>query len=114
MTPMEARMTEQAAGPLADELARLMASVQEWARRSLGESPPEGYVDPVCQWCPICQFVALLRGDRPDVTEKVTEAGTALVTAMQALLNAAGHAAHSAPAEPEPRVQKIDLGDDGV
>lgn len=105
-------MTEETAGPLAEEIARLLSSVQEWARRSFGEGPPEGYVDPVCQWCPLCQFVAVLRGDRPDVTERVAEAGTTLLTAVQALVNAAGHATSSDPHQPEPRVQKIDLGDD--
>ena len=42
-----------------------------------------------CQWCPLCQFVAVLRGDRPEVTERVAEAGTAVLAAVRALVDAA-------------------------
>lgn len=106
------------AGPLGDEAMRLISAVQDWARRSFPDSAA-GH-SPECQWCPLCQFVAVLRGDRPDVTERVAEAGTAVVSALRALVDAAtsgaGASGAGAPgpgagAEPEPRVHKIDLGE---
>jgi hypothetical protein len=70
-----------------DEAQRLFAAVQDWARRTL--PPPEDH-STTCQWCPLCSFVAVLRGDRPDVTERVAEAGTAVASAVRALLQPAG------------------------
>lgn len=104
--------------PLADEAMRLLSAVQGWARRSFGEASPDGHTGSDCQWCPLCQFVAVLRGDRPDVTERVAEAGTAVFSALRALMDAAaapGSASHSGTsAEPptEPRVQRIHLDDE--
>jgi hypothetical protein len=102
--------------PLADEAARLIGVVQEWTRQTF-PAAPEGHTDagaPVCQWCPLCQFMAVLRGDRPEVTERVTEAGAALASALRAIVDAAATAAPGGEAaKPDaPRVQRIDLGGD--
>jgi hypothetical protein len=95
--------------PLADEAVRLVGAVQDWARQTF-PTPADGHGGPECQWCPLCQFVAVLRGDRPEVTERVAEAGTALASAFRALVDAASSGA-ATPAEPKaPRVQRIDLG----
>jgi hypothetical protein len=106
------RHDPDAAGPLAAEALRLVTSVQDWARRSFPEpSEPHGSD---CQWCPLCQFVAVLRGERPEVTERVAEAGSAVVTALRSLLEAAagpsGEAGGNHRADPPPpRVQHIRL-----
>lgn len=117
-----------------DETLRLVTSMQEsmqdWARRSFADagtgSATDGTAQPGsehtgadCQWCPLCQFVAVLRGDRPEITAKVAEAGTAVITAMRALLDAAVDASgspsagkHASPArtsDAQPRVQRINL-----
>jgi hypothetical protein len=103
------------AGPLAAEALRLVSSVQDWARRSFPETS-EPHTSSDCQWCPLCQFVAVLRGERPEVTERIAEAGTAVVTALRSLLEAAsgpageagGHHRRADP-PPPPRVQHIRL-----
>lgn len=101
-------------GRFGDETARVLSAVQDWATRTFPESA-EQHASGTCQWCPICQFVAVLRGERPDVTDRVVEAGTALLSAFRAFMDATvphpeGRAAHDdAPAAP-PRVQRIDLG----
>lgn len=95
--------------PLADELGRLFGAVQEWTRENL-PAAPEGAT--TCEWCPLCQFVAVLRGDRPEVTERVAEAGTALTSAVHALLDATtGRRADQQAADQPagPRVEHIDL-----
>ena len=117
-------MTEQASdgfepGP---EALRLVNAVQDWATRAFPAAAEE-HANGTCQWCPICQFVAVLRGERPEVTERVVEAGGALLSAFRAFVDAtmpaggpAGGGARRADEpdpEPErPRVQRIDLGDE--
>jgi hypothetical protein len=106
---------------LMGEALRLVSAMQDWAQgwpqRNPGEAD-ERRGGTECQWCPLCQFVAVLRGQRPEVTERVAEAGTAAAAALRALVEAAvsaGGAAtqHRAPRPgPGPRVQKIDLGDE--
>jgi hypothetical protein len=100
--------------PLADEATRLLGAVQEWARQNFPAVPADHDHSgaPVCTWCPLCQFMAVLRGDRPEVTERVTEAGSALASALRAVLDAAvtGSASGAPRPDPSSRVQRIDLG----
>jgi len=105
-------------GRFGDDTARVLSAVQDWAVRTFPESA-EQHARGTCQWCPICQFVAVLRGERPDVTDRVVEAGTALLSAFSALAGAfmdataaraAGESSHGEPDAARPRVQRIDLG----
>ncbi|MDP9093657.1 MAG: hypothetical protein M3N95_12170 [Actinomycetota bacterium] len=107
---------DEPTSPLAEETLRLMSSVQDWARRAFGqdsEHPPSD-----CLWCPLCQFAAALRGERPEVTARVSEAGSAVVSALRALLAAAAGAANNpgqhghSTAPARPRVQRINLSDE--
>lgn len=101
-------------GRFGDETARVLSAVQDWATRTFPESA-EQHASGTCQWCPICQFVAVLRGERPDVTDRVVEAGTALLSAFRAFMDATvphpdGRPAHDDAQPAPPRVQRIDLG----
>ena len=91
-----------------DAVSRMTADAQAHA---------DGHTGPECQWCPVCQFVAVLRGERPELTERVAEAGAALTTVLRAVFDpaASGAAAGGGAPDPSPRVQHIDLGnsDDG-
>jgi hypothetical protein len=74
-------------GPLAEEATKLLAAAQEWARTTFSsESIATGSSD--CAWCPVCRLVTLLRGDRPETTEKIIEAVNVGVTALRALASA--------------------------
>lgn len=107
-----------ATGPLADEARKLLSAVQGWAQRTMPE-PPSGHGGPECQWCPLCQFASILRGEHPEVTERVVEAGAALASALRALADTAVQKAGPSPrgasrpgeAGPAPRVQRIRLDD---
>jgi hypothetical protein len=110
---------EQAGPPrpdLADEIGKLVGAAQEWARRALPESAI-GHGGPDCQWCPICQFANILRGESPEVAERIAEAGTAIAAALKAVTDAAvakaqgGETAKRSRPMPPPRVQRIDLDD---
>ena len=130
------------ASELAADALRLIGTAQEWARHTFADVATNEHAHSdarECTWCPLCQFVAVLRGERPEVTERVAEAGTALLAALRTALDAAAGAAASAAAgaaagssgaagpfgggahraarhePPAPRVQRIDLGaDSGV
>jgi hypothetical protein len=95
-------------GTLGDEAVQLLDAVQDWARRNLGDGAHIATGAPECTWCPICQFIAVLRGDRPEVSDKIADAATSLIAAVRAVVDAA------APSRTEqsrtPRVQHIDLG----
>jgi hypothetical protein len=94
--------------PLADEAVRLIGAVQEWARQTF-PAGRDGHGGPECEWCPLCQFMAVLRGERPEVTERVAEAGTAVASAFRALIDAASSGSAGQPGAQ--RVQRIDLGE---
>lgn len=104
---------------IAAEVHRLLETVQEWAKRfpegsaGAAERAQAGECLP---WCPICQFVHILRGEHPEVTERLTEAATAIASAMKALAETALTRAQSDEAgrprpQPAPRVQRITLDD---
>jgi hypothetical protein len=101
--------------PLLGEAVRIFGAVQDWARQTF-PAPADGHGGPECQWCPLCQFAAVVRGERPEVTERVAEAGTALMSAMKAFVDAAASATPGAGKDrPRPgpgNVQRIDLGTD--
>ena len=125
---MSAPLDDDALSRLAADALRLVNGAQEWARQTFSEFDAQAHTDahgagnsPECQWCPLCQFVAVLRGERPELTERVAEAGAAIVTAMRAALDAAarqsapgqhraGSEARDGAGRPGPRVQRIDLG----
>jgi hypothetical protein len=98
---------------LGPEVHRLLEAVQDWAKRFPdGQSHPSGGCLP---WCPICQFANVLRGDHPEVTERLTEAATAVATAMKALadvaLKAAPETGRARRPSPAPRIEHIRLDD---
>lgn len=99
---------EGPSSPILEEAAKLAAAVQEWARKNLPEPTGDPHSD--CQWCPLCQFASVLRGERPEVNEKLAEAGNAIVGALRSLLEP-GAAAHRHSGPSAPRVQHIDLSD---
>jgi hypothetical protein len=94
-------------GSAAEQVLRLLAGVQEWVRHDLGPHLATG--SPECQYCPLCAAVAVLRGARPEVTEKLVEAGSTLLTAVRAAFDSAPAWPGAGTPEPGSRVERIDL-----
>ena len=91
-------MSTPAPGPLGEEALRLVEAAREWAVRTFPEV--DAHVStgaPECCWCPLCRAVAVLRGDRPEVTERLAEVLTAAAGALAAVLDAAGRPAAGRP-----------------
>jgi hypothetical protein len=86
-----------APGPLGEEALRLVEAAREWAVRTFPEvdarSASGATGAPECGWCPLCRAVAVLRGDRPEVTERLAEAVTTAAGALAAVLDAVGRPA---------------------
>jgi hypothetical protein len=100
-----------------EEVRRLLSGVQDWARRLPEAADSHSAGGGQClAWCPICQFANVLRGEHPEVTERLTEAANAIASAIKALADAALTRAQpdGAPRprpRPAPRVQHIRLDD---
>jgi hypothetical protein len=73
----------------------------------MSNEEPAGGHSPECQVCPICMGLAALRQARPEVLEHLMKAGTELVLAARALLEA-GEA--DAPARRSAGMQRIRVG----
>ncbi|HKC29557.1 MAG TPA: hypothetical protein VKB75_16195 [Jatrophihabitans sp.] len=109
---------------IGEEIRRLLGAVQDWARRFPDTEAPEGHSGghsgehsaggQCLAWCPICQFANVLRGEHPEVTERLTEAANAIGSAVKALADAAltraqPDAAAKPRPRPAPRVEHISL-----
>jgi hypothetical protein len=99
-----------AAGPLAEEAARLVEAMSQWAREHAG--PVAGdLADHVggaeeCRLCPFCQAIALMRSARPETYAHLLEAATAMAAAMRSVAETAGRRGGGSA------VTRIDLDDD--
>ena len=95
-------------GPLAEEAARLVEALRDWARGAAGDIPlATGSAE--CQLCPVCQLIGVLRHTRPETFAHLTDATAALVAAARSVVDAHQHGAGDAPRG----MQRINLDDDG-
>ena len=104
-----------APGPLGEEALRLVEAAREWAVRTFPDVAAQSAATgaPECSWCPLCRAVAVLRGDRPEVTERLAGVVTAAAGALAAVLDAAGRPAPTPePAAPAHRVEAIPVDED--
>jgi hypothetical protein len=74
---------------------------------------------PECRWCPLCQLLAVLRGERPEVTAVLADVLRATADALHAFAAAPDGPRPAAPADddeaaapdgnPPPVVQRIEI-----
>lgn len=110
--PSDAGPGASSPGPLADEAARLVEALSDWARTHVGDLPGAvsshvgGSVE--CKLCPFCQMLGVLRATRPETFVHLLEASTALTAALKSVVESAG-SGRGGPSG----VERIDLdGDD--
>ena len=101
---------------LAEELRLLLDAAAERAQPWLHRVAAEGEHDTrTCGWCPLCNAVAMARGDRSELAAKAAEHVAGLIAVLRAALaepaaseSTASEPAEEEPARPEkPRVQHI-------
>jgi hypothetical protein len=106
-------VTSPAPGPLAEEAARLVEALSDWARTHSGDIP--GTVGSAvggsteCRLCPFCQAIALMRQARPETFAHLLDASTALTAALRSVVET-----HGQPNRRQHGVERIDLDDDLV
>ena len=101
---MAAPVSEQV-GSAAEEAAKLLAAVQDWARaRFDSEHLATGSSE--CQVCPVCQAIAALRQVRPETVEHLLDAAASFVAALKSTVTP-----HPPPGSPPGggKVQHIDV-----
>ena len=69
------------------------AADREPADRGAGPTSPVGH-SPECRYCPLCQLIAVARGDRPEFADRL---GAAVTTLSEAILAAAEALSGSVP-----------------
>ena len=109
-------MTQDNNGKLAEELRLLIDTaaerMQPWLQR-VSEAGDGAHTPETCGWCPLCNGVALLRGDRSELAAKAAEHAAGLVAVLRAALREPGTPPSSPPSADEPvpepgqRVQHI-------
>ncbi|MGY1807493.1 hypothetical protein ACI8AF_08985 [Blastococcus sp. SYSU D00669] len=96
----------------AEQAHRLLEAVKEAAQTETAEHDP---ATGECKWCPHCQVLAVLRGDRPEVTAALNDV---LATASAALRSFSGETPAQEPpghedepphSDPAPEVQRIEI-----
>jgi hypothetical protein len=111
-------------GSVADEAAKLLAALQDWARDNAtrqgaaGAAAAAGAAERLaeinahlatggedCVYCPVCQVIHAVRQTSPEVRAHLTTAASALLQAAAGLVEA------RTPRQPDPGVEKIDLDD---
>jgi hypothetical protein len=82
---------QEPVGSAAEEAARLMAAMQDWARRNgwrgdAGSSTGPAWADgsTSCRMCPLCQLISLTREASPEVVEHLSAAAESLFAAARA------------------------------
>jgi hypothetical protein len=100
---VDALVTATPPGPLAEEAARLVEAIGEWARSTVGDMPVGGEAAE-CQVCPFCQALALLRRTQPETFGHLADASASLIAALRTVVE---H--HDGPAHRRGTVQHIDL-----
>jgi hypothetical protein len=103
------------------EQARRMVEMLRGALDALDDRPTDGTGDrpAECRWCPLCQLLAVLRGERPEVTAVLADVLRATADALHAFAAAPEGPRPAEPAaddeaaapvgNPPPVVQRIEI-----
>jgi Family of unknown function (DUF5304) len=94
-------------GPLAEEAARLVEAISEWARGAAGGvSMPAADAGPECGICPFCQLLALVGRTQPETFGHLADASASMVAALRTIVERHDHAGGRTTG-----VERIDLDD---
>ncbi len=103
-----------------EQARRLAETLRGVLAGAAAHVPPAGPEAPAeCRWCPLCQLVAVLRGERPEVTAALADVLRATADALHAFAAAPDaprpaqpqHGPADVPphADPPPVVQRIEI-----
>ena len=101
-------MTSPAPGSVAEEAAKLVEALSDWARGAAGGELPLATGSEECTLCPVCQLLALARRTQPETFTHLADAANSLVAAVRTVVETHHHASAGRGG-----VQRIDLDGDG-
>lgn len=79
-------------GPLAEEAARLVEALGQWARDATGGASLRGLGSSAeCQLCPFCQLIALARRTQPETFGHLADASASLLAALRTVVAEHNH-----------------------
>lgn len=85
-------MSAASPGPLAEEAARLVEALGEWARGAVGDGPLSAMGEGAdCQVCPLCQAIALVRRTQPETYAHLVDAATSMAAALRSVVQGHDH-----------------------
>lgn len=93
-------------GTLAEEARRLAEAFSDWTHDHPVGLAADAGTSENCRYCPLCQLIAIVRGQRPEVSARLVESGTAFLDALRSLVSPPGGERDE---EPAPTVQHIDV-----
>ena len=97
----------------AEQARRLVTGLGQTLGAALREEDGAGAHSADCRWCPVCQVAAVVRGERPEVTDALADVLTAAAAALRTVSERASAPAPEAeaeePAPPAPPVQHIEI-----
>jgi hypothetical protein len=85
-------MTREQAGSVAEEAAKLFATLNDDDRQDLRPGAE-------CQWCPVCQLISLIRHSRPETIDQLTAAAAGVLGSLRGFLDAAAEVARARAAD---------------
>ena len=96
-----------------EQARRLVTGLGQTLGSALRETDAAGPHPADCRWCPVCQVAAVVRGERPEVTnalaDVLTAAAAALRTASEQASAPTPEAEPEEPAPPATPVQHIEI-----
>ena len=120
---------DESVGSVAEEAAKLLHALQDWAKESGSEyaeaaaTAAEGAASAVhrvdehiatgaaeCSYCPVCRVISAVRDTSPEVRQHLTSAATSLMHAAAGLLTT--HVPEPPKGHTDGGVEKIDVSDD--
>jgi len=99
----------------AEQARRLVTGLGQTLGAALREGDGGDAHPSDCRWCPVCQVAAVVRGERPEVTDALADVLTAAAAALRTVSERASAPAPEAEAEaeeappPAPPVQHIEI-----
>lgn len=102
-----------------EQARRLVTGLGQTLGAALREEDGAGAHPSDCRWCPVCQVAAVVRGERPEVTDALADVLTAAAAALRTVSERApapppapapeAEAEAAEPAPPTPPVQHIEI-----
>ncbi len=94
-----------------EQARRLVTGLGQTLGSALREGDAAGAHPADCRWCPVCQVAAVVRGERPEVTDALADVLTAAAAALRNVSErpAAPDPEPAAAEEPPPPVQRIEI-----